>query len=80
MRVQIRAFGIAKDIIQGKSMEYQMENGRTVSELKASLIQKFPEFKKLSSLSFAVNGEYVGDTFELNESDEIVLIPPVSGG
>jgi molybdopterin synthase sulfur carrier subunit len=44
------------------------------------LIEKYPSFQKLSSLRIAVNEEYAEDHTEIKETDEIVLIPPVSGG
>ena len=40
----------------------------------------FPDFEKLRSLSIAVNQEYREDDFLVKEGDEIVIIPPVSGG
>ena len=41
---------------------------------------EFPDFEKLRSLVIAVNEEYQEDGFILSEKDEIVIIPPVSGG
>ena len=35
---------------------------------------------ELNTLSFAVNEEYRADDFVLSEDDEVVIIPPVSGG
>jgi molybdopterin synthase sulfur carrier subunit len=40
----------------------------------------YPNLKGLKSLLIAVNNEYAEDSVELLESDEIALIPPVSGG
>lgn len=80
MHITILAFGIAKDIIGGASLEMQLPAGATVSALKAKLSRQFPDFQRLTSLSVAVNTEYAGDEQTLHERDEIVLIPPVSGG
>ena len=44
------------------------------------LKEKYPAFDKLASLQLAVNAEYVEDDYVLRENDEVVLIPPVSGG
>ena len=41
---------------------------------------KYPEFEKLKSLKFAVNEDYQEDGYRLKENDEVVIIPPVSGG
>lgn len=79
MNIEITAFGIAKDILNQKKLSIKL-NGATVGELRNQLMVDFPAFEKLRSLKFAVNTEYVEDTFELKETDEVVLIPPVSGG
>ncbi len=80
MKINVLAFGIAKDIINGQSVEIELEDGMDVQSLKASLCNKFPEFNKLRSLAIAVNEEYQRDDFKLKEADEVVIIPPVSGG
>jgi len=80
MKIEILAFGIAKDIIKGQKLNLDIPAGATVGSLKTNLCQQFPDFEKLKSLAIAVNEEYRTDDFELNEADEIVIIPPVSGG
>jgi molybdopterin converting factor subunit 1 len=50
-------------------------------ELRAELIRLRPELAKLVTVSaFAVNEEYAGDDRRVNASDEVAVIPPVSGG
>ncbi|MFT4761158.1 MAG: molybdopterin converting factor subunit 1 [Paraglaciecola sp.] len=80
MNINILAFGIAKDIIQTQKLPFEVEKGATVGLLKEQLCIQFPEFQRLKSLAIAVNEEYQEDDFELKERDEIVIIPPVSGG
>ena len=80
MNINILAFGIAKDIINGQTLGLEIQDGTTVGDLKVKLISQFPEFEKLRSLAIAVNEEYQDDDFVLSERDEIVIIPPVSGG
>ena len=80
MQITILAFGIAKDIIGGSSLNVELPSGATVHSLKTLLSQRFPDFQKLVSLSIAVNTEYASDDQALSERDEIVIIPPVSGG
>ncbi len=74
------AFGIAKDILGHQKLVLDMHARPTVGDVKHNLIDTYSDFNKLSSLRFAVNEEYVEDTFELHEGDEVILIPPVSGG
>tara|TARA_R110002051_G_scaffold144021_2_gene216964 strand:- start:494 stop:736 length:243 start_codon:yes stop_codon:yes gene_type:complete len=80
--MKVLLFGIAKDIV-GKSefnLPIEPKQAFTVLELKAVLVSSFPDFGRLSSFAVAVNSEYANDTFSLKSSDEIAIIPPVSGG
>lgn len=80
MNLKIIAFGIAKEIIGQLEHSVELADTATVADLKAVLIQQFPDFQKLASLRVAINTEYANDDAVLCVNDEIVLIPPVSGG
>ena len=80
MKVQLVAFGIAKDILDGTSKTIDLSNGERISDLKQKLLDEYPAFSDLRSLRFAVNEEYQADDYLLQEKDEVVIIPPVSGG
>ncbi|HEY9008309.1 MoaD/ThiS family protein [Ohtaekwangia sp.] len=76
---RVRAFGITKDILGGKETVVEA-SGKTVGDLRTSLLQKYPQLAGLRSLFIAVNNAYADDASVLNDEDEIALIPPVSGG
>jgi len=78
-KYKVKAFGITKDILGGKEMVVEVE-GSTVGELRRQLVTKHPQLAGLKSLFIAVNSNYAEDIATLNETDEIALIPPVSGG
>lgn len=80
MNLKILAFGIAKEILGQLELSIQLTDTATVADLKQFLTDKYPDFQKLASLRVAVNTEYADDNAVLNPNDEIVLIPPVSGG
>jgi molybdopterin converting factor subunit 1 len=80
MTIRLLAFGIAKDILQARTRSFELSDESTIAGLKTALIVEFPDLSGLQRLSFAVNESYVKDNFILNEGDEVVLIPPVSGG
>ncbi len=81
MNLTILAFGIAKDIIGGSSVELQFNSEQlTVQELKEKLAADYPTFRDLRSFAIAVNEEYAEDGQAVHQNDEIVIIPPVSGG
>lgn len=80
--MKVLLFGIAKDIIGTSEFEVPSEPKypATVLELKDVLVRLFPDFGKLSSFAVAVNSEYASEDVSLKTSDEIAIIPPVSGG
>jgi molybdopterin converting factor small subunit len=80
MKIKVVAFGIAKEILQAKQIELELNSGDTISSLRQVLVHRHPEFSSLKSLSFAVGVNYQEDGYQLNENDEVVIIPPVSGG
>ncbi|WP_341226499.1 MoaD/ThiS family protein [uncultured Arcticibacterium sp.] len=80
MKVKILCFGITKEILGDFEKEVELADGSTVDILKAKLIADYPSFSKLISLRIAVNEEYGDGALVLTERDEVVLIPPVSGG
>ena len=80
MDIEIIAFGIAKDIIGSKRMKLSVGEAGTVGMARQKLMEQYPRFKSLASLQLAVNAEYVADDHVLQKNDEVVIIPPVSGG
>jgi molybdopterin converting factor subunit 1 len=79
MKYKVKAFGIARDILGAKEVSLEVK-GNQVADLRKHLSMHYPALNDLNSLLIAVNLNYAGDDIELHESDEIVLIPPVSGG
>jgi sulfur-carrier protein len=79
MKYKVKSYGIAKDIIGDRTSTIETD-AVTVGELRSWLAHKYPELTELRSLFIAVNQNYAEDAQNINETDEIVLIPPVSGG
>ena len=79
MKVNILAFGIAKDIFGAAAITVELP-AASVTALKHVLENQYPRLKQLASYLIAVNNEYAADGLLLNERDEIAIIPPVSGG
>jgi molybdopterin converting factor small subunit len=79
MRIKLVAYGIAKDILKSKEKILEVNSG-TIQDLKQRLLTEYPDFNHLSKLSFAVCEEYRDNDFQLKDGDEVVIIPPVSGG
>ena len=78
-RYVIKAFGITKDILGARETVFEAD-GATVKALRIALVARYPSLRDIRSLMIAVNSAYAEDTLAIGESDEIALIPPVSGG
>ncbi len=80
MKIKLIAFGIAKDILKTNELTLEIESGMRIEGLKTEIISRFPDFEKLRSLRFAINEDYQEDDYQIKENEEVVIIPPVSGG
>ncbi|MEM7655593.1 MAG: MoaD/ThiS family protein [Bacteroidota bacterium] len=80
MKVSILAFGITKEILGGREVQFELSGEQTVANLLQALEGQYPKLQGLVSLKVAVNSEYAEPDWPITESDEVVLIPPVSGG
>jgi molybdopterin synthase sulfur carrier subunit len=76
---RIKAFGITKDVLGARETSLEIA-GQTVGDLRKELHDRYPQLLGLRSLYIAVNSNYADDNTVLAGTDEIALIPPVSGG
>lgn len=79
MKPEVLFFGIAREIAGEKAVIEVAEN-ITAGELQEVLKNKYPRLKEISSFLIAVNQAYVSADTIISQSDEIAVIPPVSGG
>ncbi len=77
---KVLSFGIAKEITGGSVVDVPFESGITLSGLRSLLESRYPRLRDLKSFAIAVNGEYAAAEQLINDTDEIAIIPPVSGG
>ena len=81
MRIKALFFASSRDIVGSRMLEVDLPAGSTVADLKNRLVKDYAGLRHISSsLSAAVNADYVDDSTRLEEDDEVALIPPVSGG
>lgn len=80
MNIKILLFGVTRDIIGDSILDIEISDSQSVGDMMKELKTRFPDLNRLNSLLVAVNNEYAEEDKILNQSDEIALIPPVSGG
>lgn len=80
MQIQLIAFGITRDILGGRQVSFEWDGPQTVKGLLTALGERYPSLSDLASLKVAINEEYAGLESPIQPTDEVVLIPPVSGG
>lgn len=80
MQIKILPFGITREIVGEPTVNLTAEDKITVAMFRNTLFQRFPALESLNSLAIAINGTYADDDQVIQPGDEVVLIPPVSGG
>jgi sulfur-carrier protein len=79
--VTVKLFAIYQDVIQQPEIALQLPTGSIVATVRDQLLEQHPQLQPWRDLTqFGVNLEQVNGDFPLNDGDEVVLIPPVSGG
>lgn len=78
MLIKVLFFGMLKDTVGKSELELEMPIENTLM-LKDFLEKKFPTFSKTNYL-VAVNQNIVREETQINDGDEIALLPPFSGG
>lgn len=79
--MRILFFAQLKDATKCDSIEIAFSSSVSADELWAELLNKFPALAgHRSSVRLARNFEYVPKPTRFSDTDEVALIPPVSGG
>lgn len=79
MKVNVRYFAVLRDR-RGVDFETVETSAISASEFAALLIDQHNLGLPPSLVRVAINGAFVSDEVQLNDGDEVVLIPPVAGG
>ena len=81
MKVRLRLFALARDLLGASSIEVEVPVGATVADLRHIMAELSTSLAPIAKSSmYAVGIEYARDDFILKEGDEVACIPPVSGG
>lgn len=80
MEIEIQCFGIARDICGADRIRLPLQEGQQVGQLHRLLQEKYPALAELRHFFIARNQQYAEDSEPIMPGDELVIIPPVSGG
>ena len=83
--LKVKPFAILNDIIGAQQITLKIpqkqEKKITVAELRKRILELYPEISAHRiAMGIAVNAKMVNDRSVINDSDEIALLPPISGG
>jgi len=81
VKITVKLFAAYQDAYGVPEIQMELEPGTTVSVVRDRLIAERPELEQWRSLTrLGINLQFVESETVLHEGDEVVLIPPVSGG
>jgi molybdopterin converting factor subunit 1 len=81
MKVKVKFFAILRERAGAAEVLKEISDRCTIADLWRQLQKDYPKLNVPGiRLLYAVNQNYVGLDYVLREQDEVVFIPPVSGG
>uniref|UniRef100_B8HPU5 Molybdopterin synthase sulfur carrier subunit n=1 Tax=Cyanothece sp. (strain PCC 7425 / ATCC 29141) TaxID=395961 RepID=B8HPU5_CYAP4 len=79
--VTVKLFAAYQEALGVPQLVLELPAGTTVNDLGDRLYRTHPELERWRSLTrYGVNLQFVAPETPLQDGDEVVLIPPVSGG
>ncbi|RZM79175.1 molybdopterin converting factor subunit 1 [Leptolyngbya iicbica] len=79
--ITVKLFAAYQDAYGQPEVRLELPAGATAAEVRDRLIAEHPELAQWRDLTrFGVNLQFVEPDTPLQSGDEVVLIPPVSGG
>ena len=79
--VTIKLFAIYQEVYAIPELIRQFPLETKVSEVLSLIIEEHPQLQKWQSVTrFSINYQFVEADTNLQDGDELVFIPPVSGG
>ncbi len=81
IKVKVKLFAVYQEVFDVSELELVFPLQTTVDRVLESLIKQKPQLAKWQGVTrFGVNLKFVESNTILQDGDEVVLIPPVSGG
>jgi sulfur-carrier protein len=79
--VKVKLFAIYQEVYNASEIELQLADHTPIKAILDLMIEEYPQLEQWRNITrFGVNLQFVEPDYLLNNGDEVVLIPPVSGG
>ena len=81
IKVKVKLFAIYQEVFDTSELDLLFPEQTKVENVLQTLIEQKPQLAQWQDVTrFGVNLQFVAADTVLNDGDEVVLIPPVSGG
>jgi sulfur-carrier protein len=81
MKITLKLFASYREAYNRDNLELEVSEGMTCGQVQAKLAAEKPELARWQTVvRYGLNQQFVGQETILQPGDELVLIPPVSGG
>jgi molybdopterin converting factor subunit 1 len=81
MRVRVRLFAALREALGREELTLEVQAGATAEDVWRALVEQEPALaSRRRSLMASVNRKYAPFDTPVADGDEVVFIPPVSGG
>jgi molybdopterin converting factor small subunit len=81
MKVRVKLFAVAKEMVGRDELTVEVREGSKITDVRRAVETVFPALRSVTSHAlWAIGAAYADEQTPVNESSEIALIPPVSGG
>ena len=79
--IQVKLFAIFQEVLGTDQLEQQVSIGTSAGQVLSQIIDQYPALAPWQTVTrLGVNLQFVPPDTVLATGDEVVLIPPVSGG
>ena len=79
--ITVKLFAAYQEACGVPELQLEIEQGAAVALVRDRLIEEHPQLTQWHDLTrFGINLQFVDPDHPLQDGDEVVLIPPVSGG
>ena len=81
MQITVKLFALMREKAGTDTIPLEVPTGAAVTQALATLVDQYPTLAPyMANTRFSLHMDFVAPETTLAEGDELVLIPPVSGG